>query len=134
LVKSLGIAMILALFGFGFGHLYLGYIRRGLFILIAALIVGVNIAFSPSNALFGVIILAAIGVWSIADVYQLGKKLEILTVKNEIACGNCGFKNELDSEYCIKCGIRIQDSCRKCQQLINPQMAYCGKCGATVTV
>lgn len=87
-----------------------------------------------SAAGFGALILLAVYVLSLADLYQLCNKDEMLMVKNEVACNKCSFKNELNSEFYIKCGTRIQNSCPKCGQLTNPQTVYCGKCGTAVTI
>lgn len=134
MVKSLGVALVLGFLVAGLGHVYLDRIRRGIFFIIVDALVVVNMVASPDNAGFGALILLAVYALSLADLYQLCKKDEMLSVKNEVACNKCGFKNELNSEFCIKCGTRIQNSCPKCGHLTNAQTVFCGKCGTAVTV
>jgi hypothetical protein len=124
MVKSIGIAFILGLIVAGLGHIYIGYIRRGIIFLIIDLVMVIQIIVStmvdPSSYFLGVLLLFAVYVWSLADLYQLFKKDESLSIKTELACGKCGFRNQLSSEYCIKCGLRLQNSCPNCGQMTNP--------------
>jgi hypothetical protein len=70
-----------------------------------------SILTSPPYSGFGALLLLAIYAWSLADLYQLYKKDEKPTVETGIKCSKCGFRNELNSDYCIKCGRRIQYIC-----------------------
>jgi ABC-type oligopeptide transport system substrate-binding subunit/class 3 adenylate cyclase len=48
-------------------------------------------------------------------------------------CSNCGFENDLDAEYCEKCGFSLNRTCAQCGSPLKPGAAFCKKCGAPVS-
>lgn len=131
MAKSLGVTFVLGFLVTGLGHIYLGYIGRGiLFIIGAFLIVG----FNYSSFQITLLLLLPYHALILFDLYRLYQKGEESIVQKEILCAKCDFTNDQDSEFCIKCGSRIKDSCPKCGQLTTPQMSFCGKCGNALTI
>jgi len=73
LAKSLGITILLAVLVSGVGHIYLGYIKRGIIILIVAIILAVSVPlFIPIP--YSWIILIGYWLWQIYDAYKHYKK------------------------------------------------------------
>jgi ribosomal protein L40E len=50
-----------------------------------------------------------------------------------VACKKCGFSNELEFEFCTKCGTSFKKVCSKCGQVYNFDLSFCGKCGTAIT-
>ena len=54
---------------------------------------------------------------------------------NSIICKKCGAKNELDSDFCITCGERLEkpepakNLCPSCGAEVSPDSAFCPSCG-----
>jgi TM2 domain-containing membrane protein YozV len=70
LTKSLPLTIILAVIISGVGHMYLGYVKRGIIILV----IGITIwAITSWLIPFGWIIGIAYWIWQIYDVYKLYK-------------------------------------------------------------
>jgi TM2 domain-containing membrane protein YozV len=73
--KSLRITILLAVLVSGVGHIYLGIIKRGIFILIIGLalwyIIPLFVPFPLSWVIFGVY-----WIWQIVDVYRIYKKMD----------------------------------------------------------
>lgn len=75
MAKSLGITMILAVLLSGLGHIYLGFVKRGIIILIIGIILWIVVSFLipiPFSWMIGI----AYWIWQIWDAYNHYKKLK----------------------------------------------------------
>jgi hypothetical protein len=76
MAKRLWLTMLLAVLVSGVGHIYLGFIKRGIIILIVALILGLSMPLlipMPYNW----IILIGYWLWQIWDAYTYYKRLNV---------------------------------------------------------
>lgn len=48
-------------------------------------------------------------------------------------CSKCGYENDLDAEYCEKCGSLLRTICAQCGSALKPGAIFCKKCGARVS-
>jgi len=74
LAKSLAITILLAVLVSGVGHIYLGIVKRGIFILIVGIAIWIIVPWFVPFPL-GWVIGAAYWIWQIVDVYRLYKKM-----------------------------------------------------------
>ena len=76
MAKRLGLTILLAVLVSGVGHIYLGVIKRGIIILIVAIILGITIPlFIPVP--YSWIIMIGYWVWQIYDAYEQYKKMNV---------------------------------------------------------
>jgi len=78
LVKSLALTIILAVVIAGVGHIYLGYKKRGIIILIARVAIWLGVALFvpfPFSLVFGVILGGGFWVWQLIDAVRLFNKM-----------------------------------------------------------
>ena len=72
--KSLGLTILLAFLLSGIGHIYLGYVKRGIIILILAFVLGFGFSiFLPFPA--SLIPMVIYHIWQIYDAYKHYKKI-----------------------------------------------------------
>lgn len=107
--------------------MYLGNFTRGIAILISALVIGFVSFFALSY--FGIIPSIIFYVWQIFDANSEYNKRKNSPVEGNIICRNCDSPNSVTSEFCSKCGIRIQNNCPFCNNPNILNSPYCGKCG-----
>ena len=127
MAKSKGTAYVLSFLIAGVGQMYLGNIARGAVILIAALIIGF-----ASFSLMGVSGFIPILIFFIWQIYDAGKeydKRRLLPGDGNIICPYCDSANVRSSEYCTKCGNKIQLVCESCKTPNENGVSFCGKCG-----
>lgn len=127
MAKSKGTAYLLSFLIAGVGQMYLGNFARGIIILISALVIGF-----VSFSLIGVAGFIPTLIFFIWQIYDTGKEYEkrrYLSVDGNIICPNCGSGNISTSEYCTKCGNRIQLACENCKATNVAGVSFCGKCG-----
>jgi len=48
-------------------------------------------------------------------------------------CSNCGYENDLDAEFCEKCGVSLKLACPHCGSALKPGAVFCKKCGSRVS-
>jgi hypothetical protein len=108
----------------GLGQMYLGNYTRGVVILISAIVLAALAAFL--NLLVAIPSIM-FWIWQIIDAGREYNKRRYLLV--EITCRNCGWNNSSHSEFCTKCGNRIQNICTICNNLNKIDVSNCGKCG-----
>jgi hypothetical protein len=78
LAKSLALTIILAVVIAGVGHIYLGYKKRGIIILIARVAIWLGVALFvpfPFSLVFGVILGGGFWVWQLIDAVRLFNKM-----------------------------------------------------------
>jgi TM2 domain-containing membrane protein YozV len=125
--KSKGTAYLLSFLVAGVGQMYLGNFTRGIVILISAFVIGF-LSFSLLN-FFGFIPTLIFFIWQIWDAGKEFEKRRFSPVDGNIICTNCDWANVTSSEYCTKCGHKIQSLCPSCKDLIMAGVSFCGKCG-----
>lgn len=76
MAKRLWLTMLLAVLVSGVGHIYLGFIKRGIIILIIAIILGLSLPLLVPMP-YSWIILIGYWLWQIWDAYIHHKKLNI---------------------------------------------------------
>lgn len=76
MAKRLWLTILLAVLVSGVGHIYLGFIKRGIIILIVAIIFGFSMPFLIPIP-FSWIILIGYWLWQIWDAYKHYKKLSV---------------------------------------------------------
>lgn len=63
---------------------------------------------------------------------------EIRTISAEKICPNCGFGNELDVSFCVKCGTNLRNAetsvkagkrCSNCGAMNGNEAMFCVECG-----
>ena len=107
--------------------MYLGNFARGIVILIFALVLAfvLSTVFYP----YGIIPSIILYIWQIWDAGKEYEKRKFLPVDGNISCPNCDSANVTSSEYCTKCGNKIQLVCENCKNLNAFGVSFCGKCG-----
>ena len=127
MAKSKGTAYLLSLLIAGVGQMYLGNFARGVIILISALVIGF-VSFSLMG-MFGFVPTLIFFIWQIYDAGKEYEKRKFLPVDGNIICPNCDSANVSSSEYCTKCGNKIQLVCENCKTPNVAGVSFCGKCG-----
>jgi TM2 domain-containing membrane protein YozV len=125
--KSKDTAYLLSFLLAGVGQMYLGNFTRGAAILISAIIIGI-VSFSVLNV-FGFIPSIIFYIWQIWDSGKEYEKRRFLPLDGNITCPNCDSANVTSSEYCTKCGHKIQLVCENCKTPNVFDASFCGKCG-----
>jgi len=75
--KSLAITILLAVVIAGLGHIYLGYKKRGIIILIARIAIWLSVAFFvpfPLSLVVGLVLGGGFWLWQLIDVVRLFNK------------------------------------------------------------
>ena len=78
MAKSLALTIILAVVIAGVGHIYLGYKKRGIIILIARVAIWLGVALLvpfPFSLVFGVILGGGFWIWQLIDAVRLFNKM-----------------------------------------------------------
>lgn len=78
MAKSLALTIIFAVVIAGVGHIYLGYKKRGIIILIARVAIWLGVALFvpfPFSLVFGVILGGGFWIWQIIDAVRLFNKM-----------------------------------------------------------
>jgi TM2 domain-containing membrane protein YozV len=127
LAKTKRKAIILSILIPGLGQMYVGNFTRGTVIFISALAI----------LFFSHLILNAFEltpplifyIWQIFDAGREFNKRRYYPVQGSISCMDCDWSNSTFSEFCSKCGNRIQNTCTNCNFLNITGVAFCGKCG-----
>lgn len=127
MAKSKDTAYILSFLLAGVGQMYLGNFTRGAAILISGIIIGV-VSFSVLN-LFGFIPSLIFYIWQIWDAGKEYERRRFLPIDGYNSCPFCNSANVTTSEYCTKCGHKIQLVCENCKTANVLGVAFCGKCG-----
>ena len=123
--------MILSILIAGLGQMYVGNFTRGTIILIS----GVAILFFSHLILnaFELIPPFIFYIWQIFDAGREYNKRRYYAVQGSIACLDCDWSNSISSEYCTRCGKRIQKACTNCNNLNIIGVSFCGKCGKNLS-
>jgi len=72
--KSLALTIVLAIIISGLGHLYLGFVNRGIIILILGFAIGIGVSMIVPFP-YSLIFTAAYWIWQIYDAYKHYKKI-----------------------------------------------------------
>ena len=48
---------------------------------------------------------------------------------NSVSCPSCGAANDVDSEFCKKCGAKLSKTCPHCGKSVDADSAFCDGCG-----
>lgn len=127
MAKNKGTAYFLSFLIAGVGQMYLENFGRGAVILIIAFVIG-YVSFALLN-LFGFIPTLIFYVWQIYDAGREYEKGRFSPLHGFIICTNCDSENVISSEYCTKCGNKIQIICDNCNTLNVFGVSFCCKCG-----
>ena len=79
MAKSLALTIIFAVVIAGVGHIYLGYKKRGIIILIARVAIWLGVALFvpfPFSLVFGVILGGGFWIWQLIDAVRLFNKMK----------------------------------------------------------
>jgi TM2 domain-containing membrane protein YozV len=125
--KSKDTAYLLSFLLAGVGQMYLENFTRGAAILISAIIIGI-VSFSLLNV-FGFIPSIIFYIWQIWDAGKEYEKRRFLPMDGHNSCPICNSANVTSSEYCTKCGHKIQLVCENCKTPHVLGVSFCGKCG-----
>jgi len=125
--KSKDTAYLLSFLLVGLGQMYLGNFARGILILLFALALAFVLGslFFPFGFLPSIILY----IWQIWDAGKEYEKRRFLPIDGNIICQNCDSTNVSTSEYCTKCGNKIQLVCEGCKTPNVAGVSFCGKCG-----
>ena len=52
--------------------------------------------------------------------------------KNGLVCNHCGNVLESGTQFCVKCGYKVERLCPNCGESLAGNLLFCGKCGAKV--
>jgi len=127
LAKTKRKAMFLSILIPGLGHMYVGNFTRGTIILISTLAI---IIFSRIILnVFEFIPPFIFYIWQIFDAGREFNKRRYYPVQGNISCMDCDWSNSSFSEFCSRCGKRIQNACNNCNSLNILGVSFCGKCG-----
>ena len=111
----------------GLGQMYVGNFTRGTIILISTLAI---IVFSRIILnVFEFIPPFIFYIWQIFDAGREFNKRRYYPVQGNISCMDCDWSNSSFSEFCSRCGKRIQNACNNCNSLNILGVSFCGKCG-----
>jgi ribosomal protein L40E len=107
--------------------MYVGNFTRGAIILISGLgllyfshIVLKNFELIPPFVFY---------IWQIIDAGREYNKRRYYPIQGSLICMGCDWSNSSDSEFCGKCGKRIQNACTNCSTLNTVGVQFCSKCG-----
>ncbi|HYY86176.1 MAG TPA: zinc ribbon domain-containing protein [Nitrososphaeraceae archaeon] len=115
----------------GLGQMYVGNFTRGMIIFISALAL---LFFSHLILLtFEIIPFLVFYIWQIIDAGREYNKRRYYPVQGNIMCMDCDWSNNSSSEYCTKCGKRVQNACTNCNTLNIVGVLFCGKCGKNLS-
>ena len=130
LAKTKRKAIILSVLIPGLGQMYVGNFTRGTVTFLSALAI---LFFSHLilNA-FEFIPPLIFYIWQIFDAGREYNKRRYYPVQGNITCMGCDWSNSTFSEFCSKCGNRIQNACTNCNNLNIIGVSFCGKCGKTL--
>jgi TM2 domain-containing membrane protein YozV len=127
LAKTKRKAMFLSILIPGLGQMYVGNFTRGTIILISTLAI---IIFSRIILnVFEFIPPFIFYIWQIFDAGREFNKRRYYPVQGNILCMDCDWSNSSFSEFCSRCGKRIQNACNNCNSLNILGVSFCGKCG-----
>jgi TM2 domain-containing membrane protein YozV len=127
LAKTKHKAMFLSILIPGLGQMYVGNFTRGTIILISTLAI---IIFSRIILnVFEFIPPFIFYIWQIFDAGREFNKRRYYPVQGNISCMDCDWSNSSFSEFCSRCGKRIQNACNNCNSLNILGVSFCGKCG-----
>ena len=127
LAKTKRKAMFLSILIPGLGQMYVGNFTRGTIILISTLAI---IVFSRIILnVFEFIPPFIFYIWQIFDAGREFNKRRYYPVQGNISCMDCDWSNSSFSEFCSRCGKRIQNACINCNSLNILGVSFCGKCG-----
>ncbi len=111
-------------------QIYLGDFTRGVLILISTL--GIGSFLLP--------------LWVFMELFHLlysiyGRFLMLIEIrmrgyspaKGNIICKNCNRSNIGSSQFCTKCGNKIQNNCINCKNLNMMGISFRGKCGVKLS-
>jgi TM2 domain-containing membrane protein YozV len=131
LAKTKRKAIILSVLIPGLGQMYVGNFTRGTVTFLSALAI---LFFSHLilNA-FEFIPPLIFYIWQIFDAGREYNKRRYYPVQGSITCMDCDWNNSTFSEFCSKCGNRIQNACTNCNNLNIIGVSFCGKCGKTLS-
>lgn len=125
-------AIILSIIVPGLGHMYVGNFTKGLVILASELailffshLILKSFEFIPPLILY---------IWQIFDAGREFNKRRYFPIRGAIACMDCDGSNSILSEFCTRCGKRIQNACTNCNNLNIIGVPFCGKCGKNLSV
>lgn len=111
--------------------MYVGNFTKGIIILISVLAtlffsywILNGVEFIPPLILY---------IWQIFDAEREFNKRRYFPVRGTIACMDCDGSNSILSEFCTKCGKRIQNACTNCNNLNIIGVPFCGKCGKNLS-
>jgi TM2 domain-containing membrane protein YozV len=79
LAKSLALTILLAVVIAGVGHIYLGYKKRGIIILVARVAIWLGIIWFvplPLSLIFGLVFGGGFWIWQLIDAVRLFNKME----------------------------------------------------------
>lgn len=116
----------------GLGQMYVGNFTRGTIIFVS----GIAILFFSLlilNVGFELIPPFIFYIWQIFDAGREYNKRRYYPVQGNIVCMDCDWSNSSFSEFCSKCGKRIQKTCVNCSSLNIIGVSYCGKCGRNLS-
>ena len=127
LAKTKRKTMFLSIIIPGLGQMYVGNFTRGTIILISTLAI---IVFSRIILnVFEFIPPFIFYIWQIFDAGREFNKRRYYPVQGNILCMDCDWSNSSFSEFCSRCGKRIQNACNNCNSLNILGVSFCGKCG-----
>ncbi len=127
LAKTKRKAMFLSILMPGLGQMYVGNFTRGTIILISILAI---IIFSRIILnVFEFIPPFIFYIWQIFDARSEFNKRRYNPIQGNISCMDCDWSNSSFSEFCSRCGKRIQNACINCNSLNILGISFCGKCG-----
>lgn len=127
LAKTKRKAMFLSILMPGLGQMYVGNLTRGTIMLISTLAI-IIFARIILNA-FEFIPPLIFYIWQIFDAGREFNKRRYYPVQGNISCMDCDWSNSSFSEFCTRCGKRIQNACTNCNNLNILGVSFCGKCG-----
>lgn len=112
----------------GLGQMYVGNFTRATIIFVSAIAILYFSSYFILNT-FELIPPLIFYIWQIFDAGREFNKRRYYPVQGNIACMDCDWSNPIFSEFCSKCGKRIQNTCSNCNTLNIIGVSFCGKCG-----